>query len=118
MDKGKWVEKDWGRERILVNNERYCAKLLYVDPGWQCSLHRHKIKDETFLVRIGSVLLEEFGVKGFQTMYEGDTKRILPGHWHRFANYGIEVAVILEISTHHDDADVERRERSRRISGR
>ena len=53
----EWVAKGWGGEEILVNNDLYCAKNLYVMKGLQCSLHYHKIKDETFFVQKGKIKL-------------------------------------------------------------
>ena len=41
-------KKGWGYENWLVNTELYCGKILHFNHGKQCSLHYHKIKDETF----------------------------------------------------------------------
>lgn len=110
----KHVPKDWGMEIWLVNNEVYCAKWLFVEPGWQCSLHRHQVKDETFIVESGLCRIEiENDVKLLKV---GDSARIYPGQWHRFANERYSpMCKILEVSSHHSDEDVERREASRRI---
>lgn len=107
------VNKVWGQEVYLVDTELYCAKVLYVEPGFACSLHRHLLKDETFVVRGGAIFLE-FGNKK-RYLARGDTERILPGTWHRFTNRGPARAVILEVSTHHSDLDVERKQESRAI---
>src|SRR5574341_722116 len=46
----------------------------------------------------------------------GESFRVEPGVWHRFTNRFAHVFVqMLEVSTHHDDNDVERREPSRRL---
>jgi mannose-6-phosphate isomerase-like protein (cupin superfamily) len=90
------VPKNWGREEWLVNNELYCAKYLFVQPGWQCSLHRHAIKDETFIVEYGFIHLEFDGKKRY--LKPGDSQRIVPGTWHRFSNEeSVAVARILEV---------------------
>lgn len=109
----QWVAKEWGGELWLVNNELYCAKFLFLKPGFQCSLHRHTVKDETFLVREGVVGLEY----GTQVVYlgPGDQQRIAPRTWHRFKNAGKQLAIILEVSTHHDDSDVERQTASGKL---
>ena len=109
----KLVSKLWGLEKWLVNNELYCAKILRVASGFQCSLHRHLVKDETFVVEAGSIYLEVGDQTKFLT--PGDTVRIPPLMWHRFANHEEFPAEILEVSTHHEDADVERKEESRKI---
>ncbi len=101
------VPKDWGREIIRVNNELYCLKELHITPGWQCSLHRHLTKDETFLHVTGEVFLQT-GYSGgiFRRVGNGERIRIHPRTWHRFASP--TGGMLLEVSTHHDDADVER----------
>ena len=43
----KYVEKVWGKEQIICNNDFYCGKILHLKKGFQCSLHRHVLKDET-----------------------------------------------------------------------
>ena len=110
----KHVTKAWGRELWLVNNEKYCAKFLYLESGQQCSLHRHFVKDETFYVLSGSCRLE-FG-DAVQVLEAGDTRRIYPGTFHRFSNRSEHICVILEVSTFHSDDDVERLEPSQPIS--
>ena len=111
------VEKVWGREYWLENNDSYCAKLLHVRAGYQCSLHYHKIKDETFLVIEGAVTLETTLARHLQPriLYAGQKTRIHPYIAHRFTGLAPSGAVILEVSTHHDDADVVRLEESKKI---
>lgn len=95
------VEKVWGKEQWLENNDKYCCKLLFVKKGYQCSLHYHKVKDEMFLLSKGHIRLE----LGKKVLYlrEGNFVRVPPGTLHRFR--GLEDSVMVEISTHHDDAD-------------
>jgi mannose-6-phosphate isomerase-like protein (cupin superfamily) len=105
----KVVEKAWGREEWLVNNELYCCKFLRINPGWQCSWHRHKVKDETFFVLNGDVRLESEDIRHhpiYEALGAGDERRIRPGTLHMFGSK--TGATILEVSTHHDDEDVER----------
>lgn len=105
------VSKAWGEEYWVVNNDKYCMKLLHLHPGYQCSLHYHKVKDETFIVIAGNVRLE----KNDFTHHMSDSQklRIAPGDVHRFSSY--TGALIIEVSTHHDDADSYRIEESRKI---
>ena len=110
----KRVVKAWGEEIWLCNTELYCAKVLKLYPGWQCSLHRHKLKDETFLVLSGTCQIELGGME--REMGPLERAHVLPGVWHRFRNEkGSGFCEILEVSTHHDDTDVERLEESRKI---
>lgn len=104
------VPKVWGSELWIANTDRYCGKILTLNRGWQCSLHKHPIKDETFFVLSGRVVFELDGA--VYQMEAGDTIHVPTGSLHRFT--GIENAVIVEVSTHHDDADVVRAEPSRR----
>lgn len=105
------VPKVWGYEKWLENNEKYCCKLLSLNKGYQCSLHYHKDKDETFLVTSGHVRLE----LGDEVMHlrPGSFVRVPPGTHHRFA--GIEDSVIIEVSTHHKEEDSYRIEGSRKM---
>ena len=105
------VKKVWGEENILCNEPEYCCKYLYIDPNKKCSLHSHKVKKETFIVKHGTVNLEHGETK--EVLYVGDVRTILPDTPHRFSSrWG---ATIIEVSTHHDDEDVERLEPSGEI---
>lgn len=100
------VKKAWGFEWWIVNTENYCFKVLEILPGFQCSMHRHSVKDETFIVQNGEVILEQRDIRGFplsEVLHPGDQRHIATGTLHRFGS--IDGAVIFEISTHHDDSD-------------
>jgi mannose-6-phosphate isomerase len=92
------ISKVWGYEEWIVNR-KYCGKFLHLKKGWQCSLHYHERKDETFYVMSGLVYLER-DHEAFE-LKPGAILHIPPGAIHRFA--GLEDSVILEISTHDDD---------------
>lgn len=106
------VPKVWGYEKWLENNDKYCCKILSVKKGYQCSLHYHKSKDETFVVTEGHVRLE-LG-KEVLHLRPGAFVRIPPNTHHRFT--GIENSLIMEVSTHHDEADSYRLEESKKVS--
>lgn len=53
----KVVTKGWGFEKWVTNTERYCGKLLYIIKDKKCSLHFHKMKDETFFVQSGKIIV-------------------------------------------------------------
>jgi mannose-6-phosphate isomerase-like protein (cupin superfamily) len=107
----KHVPKIWGAEDHHCNNELYCLKRLYVAPGYRCSVHRHIVKDESFVVESGQgfIELEDKRIMAFP----GITVRIPPGTWHRFGSE--KGMVLLEVSTHHENDDVERRDESGRL---
>jgi mannose-6-phosphate isomerase-like protein (cupin superfamily) len=107
------VKKAWGIENVLVNEPEYCCKELRIFPKKQCSLHYHKEKKETFIVQSGLVRLEQRDVRGIaidELLEPHEQRTIEPKTPHRFSSeYG---AVILEVSTHHEDSDVIRIEPS------
>jgi len=112
---GTFVPKLWGAEVCMVNTPQYCGKVLYLFPGRFSSLHRHNVKDETFLVLEGEVLFEsqidEPEMQVTQLLTKGMFVRVWPGTWHRFRALNAAAAVA-EFSTHHDDADTYRQEPS------
>ena len=115
------IAKKWGMEEWLVNNESYCAKLLWISPGWQCSLHYHDIKKESFIAVDGLTRVEYYvDGKKFDTILVGWRRDVLtlpPGTPHRFWSLNGEGSLLLEVSTTHADADVTRLEESRQIGG-
>ena len=107
-------EKVWGREEWICNNEKYCGKKLVLKKGYRCSIHHHKVKDETFFVLKGSVLLERGeNCEMKDILNEGDSVRLLPNTWHRFT--GIKNSEILEFSTKHMEEDSYRKSQSEKI---
>lgn len=115
------VSKLWGHEEWLVNNDQYCAKLLWIMPGVQCSLHYHEVKKETFVALDGLTRVEYYvNGKKFDTILVGwrrDALTIPPKTPHRFWSMGGDGSLLLEVSTTHSDSDVTRIEESRLIGG-
>jgi len=104
------VKKKWGHEVIIVNCPSYCAKLLCIEEGASSSIHFHIKKKETFVCLKGRVGMEfPNGVDSVLTPHSEGIP-IEPGERHQF--HGLTNAVILEISTHHDDDDVVRQTES------
>jgi len=101
------VKKAWGEEHVFAATESYSGKLMRLTPGCRSSLHRHRIKDESFMVLRGMLHLEIDDVS--MVLGPGDGVRIQPGQWHRFANPSSGRVEFVEAGTRHDDADVERR---------
>ena len=111
------VIKAWGKEIWLTNTRDYCAKLLIVNAGWQCSKHKHPIKNETFFVLSGVPLIEievGQGRMNAELKAPGDSVFIPRNTFHRFSATEGDVT-LLEISTTHSDDDVIREEDSRQI---
>jgi len=106
--KYKIVDKIWGKEKWICNNELYCSKILTLNKGYRCSIHYHKNKDETFYILDGKVKLELFGKTII--MNKGDSIRLKPNAVHRFT--GLTHSKVLEVSTHHEEQDSHRLKKS------
>lgn len=104
------IDHIWGYEVRMVNNEKYCGKLLVLTNSDISSLHYHKDKTETFIILAGRVEL----VLGDVVMefVAGDKSTIYPGTNHRFKAI-TRRALILEVSTHHEDSDTYRIEEAK-----
>jgi len=119
------VSKPWGFEKRIINNEKYCGKLLYVVKGKNTSLHYHKVKDETFYVHSGKLKvyyhdmlnqvqealtiaggMAPLGVMECVTLNVGDALRIPPMRIHQV--YAVEDTELYEFSTTHDEIDTVR----------
>ena len=110
----KIVDKTWGREDWLVNFPKYCAKLLIVNKDHYCSLHYHKLKEESFFVQAGKILFE-YSYPPYQLIDQkilsvGESVHIEPLTAHRFT--AIDDTLILEVSSQHFDEDSYRLEPS------
>lgn len=98
------VEKPWGREIIIVNNDKYCGKILEIYEGQRLSKQRHKTKDETLYVYDGKI---DVYIDDVRYRYNvGESVRIQPGTIHRIE--ALENSEIFEISTTHSDDDTVR----------
>lgn len=100
-----YVEKEWGHEEWIANNDKYCGKKLVFKVGYQFSMHYHKIKDETFYVLTGKLYLEtEYeGKHETRLLVAGDIVHIVPYMNHRLT--ALAPSEIIEFSTHHMDED-------------
>lgn len=113
------IEKLWGTEYVILNNEKYCCKILKVVPGYVCSIHAHKLKDETFTGLMGTLRLNIHDKKGAlvstEAIHPGRNFRVKPGQYHSFE--AVNLCWIMETSTTHSDDDVTRLKESRPING-
>lgn len=102
------VEKTWGYELWIVNNDKYCGKILHINAGKFCSWHVHKLKQETFFISNGRIKL----LYGYDEDINKATELILgpdssftvpPGLIHRLI--ALEDTDVFEFSTTHFDED-------------
>ena len=109
-----FVPKGWGFEKWIVNTEEYCGKLLYFVKGKKCSWHYHKLKDETFYIQSGKILLkysddDEMAYADEIILNKGDKFHIYRGLRHQM--FALEDTELFEFSTQHFDEDSHRLER-------
>jgi len=100
--------KGWGYEKWIVNKDEYCGKLLHIIKGKKCSWHYHKLKDETFYLQEGKILLrysdEDNIEKSKELILErGDKFHVYRGLRHQML--ALEDTDLFEFSTQHFDND-------------
>ena len=103
-----FVQKGWGYEKWIVNNEKYCGKILHFDKDKKLSWHYHKIKDETFYLQFGKILLrvgwnDDISNAKEVILEPGDGFHIPTGLRHQMQ--ALEDSDLLEFSTQHFDED-------------
>ncbi len=113
--------KGWGHEVWMANCELYCGKLLVLYRNLKCSVHYHKVKEETFYLQSGLIKMRLWhgDLKALEAaaerhsplagcteilMHPGDTVDIPPYTAHQFEGVAPE-STIIEISTQHFEED-------------
>jgi mannose-6-phosphate isomerase-like protein (cupin superfamily) len=104
------LEKPWGNECWFANSPLYCGKLIFVRSGiWSSEglYHYHKLKDETFLVIEGDLILEYYEDNIHRSLILGkyNSFHIKPGVKHRFSGHGNLGCRFIEASTEHFESD-------------
>ena len=100
--------KGWGYEEWIYNSTLYCGKFLVFKAGKRCSWHFHKIKDETFHLLEGKIIVN-FSMGDLLEnassveLNVGDTFNVPPGMRHQVI--AISDTKLLEISTTHFEED-------------
>jgi quercetin dioxygenase-like cupin family protein len=107
----KHVDKGWGWERWIVNNEEYCGKLLFFNEGKRCSWHYHVLKDEVFYLQSGKMIVyfsKEDDRESAQELIlnPGDNFHVYRGLRHQML--ALENSELFEFSTQHFDSDSHR----------
>lgn len=93
--------REIGAVLIDIVNRDYCKKIIVQLPGQVHPQHYHKLKEETFQVLSGELIIILEGKK--RILYPGDTCLVQPGMWHAFrTDTG---CVFEEISTKHYNDD-------------
>ena len=107
----KIVPKGWGYEKWIVNTDEYCGKLLHFIKGKKCSWHYHKLKDETFYLQEGKLLVKYSDNDNLDGANEvilerGDKFHVYRGLRHQM--FAMEDTDMFEFSTQHFDSDSHR----------
>ena len=101
-----FISKTWGSEHIFQNNEKYCCKLLTINPNKRTSMHYHIDKHETMIVIEGTLYIDIIENKTSYTVSveEGNSFVIAPGLAHSLRS-GEETTKLIEASTPSYDED-------------
>ena len=101
------VEKGWGSEIIIINNQQYCGKILRFKKDAKFSMHYHIKKTETWYVQSGKFILRKIDTAVADIVTEhlvpGDIVTNQIGEPHQLIC--IEEGDIFEVSTTHYDSD-------------
>lgn len=101
-------EKGWGYEKWIVNNSKYCGKILNFKSGKRCSFHFHKIKTETFYLQSGRVRVyfsQDDDLKNARKveLIPGQSFHVPVGLRHQI--HALEDSEVFEFSTQHFESD-------------
>lgn len=105
----KRVEKNWGYELWIHNDEEYCGKLLvFTQERNRFSMHYHLKKKESWYVQEGRFqfnwLNVEDGKLEGKTLEKGDSVLIDRGLPHQLISLE-DNSIVFEVSTEHFDED-------------
>lgn len=107
ITKAETHPKGWGEEVWIINNEKYCGKLLKFKKGSTFSDHYHIVKDEAWYVFEGKLELRYYNLTNadriIKELAPGDVVHIPPNTPHQLM--ALEESTIIEVSTMHDEAD-------------
>lgn len=100
--------KNWGSEHWVVNNDKYCGKLLHFYKGKRCSWHYHLIKEEHFYVNKGRLEVtygwnDDILFSQSVILEKGDAFHVPVGMRHQMK--ALMETDMFEFSTHHEDSD-------------
>lgn len=104
----KFVPKGWGFEKWIVNSNEYCGKILFFVKDKKCSWHYHILKDETFYIQSGKIMLkysegDNLDFAKTKILERGDKFHVYRGLRHQMI--ALEDTELFEFSTQHFDED-------------
>lgn len=109
INKPKKVEKLWGHELWIYNDEEYCGKLLVFEEAYsKFSMHYHIIKKESWYVQEGQFKFDWIDTEDatLQTtiLDIGDSVTIERGQPHQLTALKPN-SIVFEVSTEHFNED-------------
>ena len=104
----EYVPKGWGYEKWIVNNNKYCGKILFFIKGKKCSWHYHKLKHETFYIQEGKLkvtygMIDDIDKAETIFLDKGDIFEVPVGLIHQME--AVVDTEMFEFSTQHFDED-------------
>ena len=98
----KVVEKDWGWEKWIALNDKYCLNMIRINKGHRCSLQYHEYKTETTYIHEGQAKIwlkrkDETDMVLHENCGPGTILNLKPGDIHRIE--AIEDLLLFEAST-------------------
>jgi len=105
----KKVDKSWGYELWVHNDEEYCGKLLVFEKaGSHFSMHYHLKKKETWYIQEGSFHFNWIDIENGQlkkaALTKGQSVVIERGQPHQLTSI-VDNSIVFEVSTQHFDED-------------
>ena len=109
MDKNIEIHnKGWGCEKWIVNNEKYCGKILFFDKDKKCSYHYHIMKHETFYLQSGLIKIiygynDDLNQSYCLILHPGEKFTVEPCLRHQII--ALQDSILFEFSTQHFEED-------------
>src|SRR3989344_90655 len=107
IGKAETHKKGWGEELWIINNDKYCGKLLKFNKGATFSDHYHINKDEPWYVLERTLELRYYNLvnddRPTKVLKPGAVVHIPPSTPHQLA--ALEASTILEVSAPHEESD-------------
>lgn len=106
------MSKIWGERWLIRKDSTHASSVLFLNPGMECSWHRHQAKHNLFVVLEGKVGVvtgdEERGTTTETILTPGQSFTTVPGEWHKFRVYEKSV-MVEEMYVQYEEGDIERR---------
>ena len=107
IGKAEIHKKGWGEEVWIINNDKYCGKLLKFNKGASFSDHYHINKDEAWYVLEGTLELRYYNLANADRIVKrlgvGSVVHVPPNTPHQLV--ALEASTVIEVSTPHEESD-------------